>query len=74
MRLMTYLRELSDALKDWEKYQNISIEELRTDRDKRNMMLHALLVSIQSAIDIATYIIPREDLRNPLPIERPLKF
>ncbi len=65
MRIMTYLRELSDALKDWEKYQSISIEELRADRDKRNMVLHALLVSIQSAIDIATYIIAQRGLEKP---------
>lgn len=50
---------------DWENYQSISIEELRTDRDKRNMVLHALLVSIQAAIDIATYIIAQRGLEKP---------
>jgi uncharacterized protein YutE (UPF0331/DUF86 family) len=63
--MLTYLRELSDALKDWEKYQNISIEELRADRDKRNMVLHSMLVSIQAAIDIATYIIAKRGLEKP---------
>ncbi len=56
MRILSYLRELNDALTDWENYQGISVDELREDRDKRNMVLHALLVSIQAAIDIATYI------------------
>ncbi len=65
MRILSYLRELSDALEDWEKYQGFSIEELREDRDKRNMVLHAMLVSIQSAIDIATYIIAQKDLEKP---------
>lgn len=41
MRMLYYLRELNDALKDWEKYQSISSEEFRDDRDKRNMVLHA---------------------------------
>ncbi len=65
MRILDYLRELNDALKDWENYQSISIEELREDRDKRNMVLHALLVSIQAAIDIATYIIAQKGLEKP---------
>lgn len=65
MRILDYLRELNDALADWENYQSISIEELREDRDKRNMVLHALLVSIQAAIDIATYIIAQKGLEKP---------
>src|SRR5574341_519913 len=65
MRILSYLRELSDALKDWDKYQSISIEELREDRDKRNMVLHAMLVSIQAAIDIATYIIAQRSFEKP---------
>lgn len=65
MRILTYLRELSDALKDWENYQSLSIEELRDDRDNRNMVLHAMLVSIQAAIDIATYIIAQKGLAKP---------
>jgi len=65
MRVLTYLRELSDALKDWGKYQSISIEELRNERDKRNMVLHAMLVSIQASIDIATYIIAQKGLAKP---------
>jgi uncharacterized protein YutE (UPF0331/DUF86 family) len=65
MRILSYLRELNDALTDWENYQSISVEELREDRDKRNMVLHALLVSIQAAIDIATYIIAQRGLEKP---------
>jgi uncharacterized protein YutE (UPF0331/DUF86 family) len=65
MRILSYLRELNDALIDWENYQGISIEELREDRDKRNMVLHALLVSIQASIDIAAYIIAERGLEKP---------
>ena len=65
MRILSHLRELSESLEDWRRYQDISIEELRMDRDKRNMVLHALLISTQSAIDIATYIIAEKGLRKP---------
>jgi uncharacterized protein YutE (UPF0331/DUF86 family) len=65
MRVLSHLRELSEALKDWGRYQSISLEELHTDRDKRNMVLHALLTSIQAAIDIATHIIAEKGLRKP---------
>jgi len=65
MRVLSHLRELSESLEDWWRYQDISIEELRMDRDKRNMVLHAMLISIQSAIDIATYIIADKGLRKP---------
>ena len=63
--ILDHLRELSESLKDWKRYQSISLEELRTDRDKRNMVLHALLISIQSAIDIANHIIAEKGLRKP---------
>ncbi len=65
MRILSHLRELSESLEDWRRYQDISIEELRMDRDKRNMALHAMLISTQSAIDIATYIIAEKGLRKP---------
>lgn len=65
MRILSYMRELSDALEDWEKYQGFSKEEIREDRDKRNMVLHAMLVSIQSSIDIAAYIIAQKGFEKP---------
>ena len=65
MRILSHLRELSESLEDWRRYQSISIEELRMDRDRRNMVLHAMLISIQSAIDIATYVIAENGLRKP---------
>jgi hypothetical protein len=42
-----HIRELEQAMGDWERYQSISLDELRKDRDKRNMILHAMLVAIQ---------------------------
>lgn len=63
--IIDHLRELEDASKDWKRYQSISFEELKTSRDKRNMILHSLLVSIQSSIDIANHIIAERGLRKP---------
>ncbi|MGQ9722881.1 MAG: type VII toxin-antitoxin system HepT family RNase toxin [Candidatus Jordarchaeum sp.] len=64
--ILQHLQELNLSLKDWERYQEISQEDLKKDRDKRNMVLHAMLVSIQSAIDLANHIIADRGLRKPL--------
>jgi hypothetical protein len=45
MRILANLRELDESLKDWQRYQDFSLEELKKDRDKRNMALHAMLVT-----------------------------
>ena len=63
--IFDHLRELNESLKDWERYQSIPLDELHTDRDKRNMVLHALLISIQSAIDIVNHIIAEKGFRKP---------
>jgi len=55
--ILGHLRELDEASGDWERYRSIALNELRTDRDKRNMVLHALLVSIQASIDIANHLV-----------------
>ena len=60
-----HIRELEQAIGDWERYQSISLEELKADRDKRNMVLHAMLVAIQAAIDIANHLIAERSLRKP---------
>lgn len=63
--ILDHLRELEEAIIDWERYQAISLEELRSERDKRNMVLYALLVSIQVAIDIANHLIAEYSLKKP---------
>ena len=65
MRLLSHLRELSLAMEDWERYRRIPREKIEKDRDSRNMVFHAMLVAIQSAIDIATDIIAEKGLRRP---------
>ena len=63
--ILDHLRELDGAAGDWERYRSIPLTELRTDRDKRNMVLHALLVSIQASIDIANHLIAASGSRRP---------
>jgi uncharacterized protein YutE (UPF0331/DUF86 family) len=65
MRDIGHLRELDESLKDWERYQRYSLDDLGRDRDKRNMVLHAMLVSIQAAIDIASHLISQNGLKRP---------
>lgn len=64
--MIQHLEEMSEALADWERYQaSVSIDQMRTNRDTRNMVLHAMLLSIQASIDIANYLIAHRGLRTP---------
>jgi len=64
--IIDHLGELEESLSDLERYrENITLDDLRGDRDKRNMVLHALLVTIQSCIDIANHLIAEFHLRRP---------
>ena len=63
--VLAHLRELDEAARDWERYRSINLEDLRTDRDKRNMVLHALLVNIQASIDIANHLVAASSSRRP---------
>jgi uncharacterized protein YutE (UPF0331/DUF86 family) len=65
MRVPSNFRELEESREDWERYQRYSLQDIKNDRDKRNMVLHAMLVSIQSAIDIASHLISLNGLRRP---------
>ncbi len=65
MRILYHIRELQEAMGDWERYQRIPHEQFFHDRDTQNMILHAMLVCIQSAIDIATCVIAEERLKKP---------
>ncbi|RXE56341.1 hypothetical protein ABH15_09535 [Methanoculleus taiwanensis] len=60
-----HLRELDEATGDWERYQAITLAELKADRDRRNMVLHALLVSVQASIDIANHLVAARSTRRP---------
>jgi uncharacterized protein YutE (UPF0331/DUF86 family) len=53
------MREMDEALDDWERYKSLPLERLLKERDLKNMVLHALLVSIQAAIDVANHLVKR---------------
>lgn len=64
-RIIDHLNELEASLRDWKRYKASPVEKLKTDRDTRNMVLHAMLVAIQSSIDVANHLIAEKNLRKP---------
>ena len=65
-RINNLLEALQISLDDWERYAaTISLEDFQYDRDNRNMVLHAMLVTIQACIDIANNIISAKKIRKP---------
>lgn len=64
--ILDHLGKLEEAISDLEKYQKtVTLEDLETDRDKRNMVLHALLLAIQASIDIGNHLIAELHLERP---------
>lgn len=60
------LGELDEALEDWRRYRDqYSLRELLDNRDIRNMVLYAILVTIQAAIRAAHYLIIENYLPKP---------
>jgi uncharacterized protein YutE (UPF0331/DUF86 family) len=57
MRILTQVQALDDALAAWKRYQQIPFEKLEQDTDTQYMVCHAMLLSIQAAVDIATGIV-----------------
>jgi uncharacterized protein YutE (UPF0331/DUF86 family) len=57
---------LEDTLKDWQRYrETVSLRELLDSRDMRNMVLYAMLISIQASIRCAHHLIVRDYLPKP---------
>jgi uncharacterized protein YutE (UPF0331/DUF86 family) len=74
-RVLAYLTELVKALDDWERYQTRTThDQLVRDRDVRNMVLHAMLIAIQAAIDIGQHTSSPTDGSAPEAIGRPLIY
>ena len=63
--VMVHLTELQQSIDDCKRYQTITLEELCNDRDTMNMVLHALFMSIQTAIDITNHIISQSSFKRP---------
>ena len=64
MRSLAHMREMDEALDDWERYMSLPLDRLLRERDLKNMVLHALLVSIQASIDIANHLMVYHILQN----------
>lgn len=65
-RILAYLTELLGALDDWDRYQaQVTQEQLVRDRDTRNMVLHAMLIAIQAAIDIGQHVLAANRWERP---------
>lgn len=63
--LVNHIKALIDSLTDWSRYQSFTLDELQRDRDKQNMVLHSILIAIQSGLDIANHIIADKNLSKP---------
>ena len=56
-RARRLLTELLGSISDLERYrQSVTREELRASRDRQHMVLHALYVATQSALDLAMHL------------------
>lgn len=63
---LEHLKILQEGLADWQRYKKkYDLETLKKDRDVQNMVLHAILVTIQSCIDIAHHLINHLNLSKP---------
>jgi uncharacterized protein YutE (UPF0331/DUF86 family)/predicted nucleotidyltransferase len=64
--IIQHLQEMDEALADWKRYQEtITLDHVQQNRDARNMVLQAMFVSIQAAIDIANHLIVQTNARRP---------
>ncbi|MCK9580231.1 MAG: DUF86 domain-containing protein [Methanoregula sp.] len=65
MRIVSQLQTLDDALEAWQRYRQIPVEKFHDDKDTQYMVSHAMLLAIQSSIDIATGIAVMKTPRRP---------
>jgi uncharacterized protein YutE (UPF0331/DUF86 family) len=65
MRILAQLQMLDDALRAWERYREIPFDDLAQKKDTQYMVCHALLLSIQASVDIATGIAVMKTPRRP---------
>lgn len=66
MRLLAQLQTLDEALMAWERYRaDVPFEQFAHDKDTQYMVYHAMLLSIQASIDLATGIAVMKTPRRP---------
>ena len=66
MRLLAQLQTLDEALAAWQRYSTtITVERFAEDKDSQYMVCHAMLLSIQASLDIATGMAAIKTPRRP---------
>ena len=66
MRILAQLQTLDEALMAWERYlAEIPFDKFAQDKDIQYMVYHAMLLSIQASIDLATGIAVMKTPRRP---------
>jgi uncharacterized protein YutE (UPF0331/DUF86 family) len=65
MRILAQLQTLDEALSAWQRYRQIPFETFAGNKDTQYMVRHAMLLAIQSSIDIATGIAVMKTPRRP---------
>jgi uncharacterized protein YutE (UPF0331/DUF86 family) len=66
MRILAQLQTLDEALRAWQRYlADITFEKLSQDKDTQYMVCHAMLLSIQASIDLATGMAVMKTPRRP---------
>jgi len=60
-----WIMRMLSQLQAWERYREIPYEECAREKDVRYMVCHAMLLAIQSAIDIATGIAVKKTPKRP---------
>ena len=65
MRLLTQLQTLDEGLQAWRRYQQIPSEKFTQEKDTQYMVCHAMLLSIQASIDLATGIAVQKTPKRP---------
>jgi len=66
MRILAQLQTLDEALMAWERYlAEIPFDTFAQDKDIQYMVYHAMLLSIQASIDLATGIAVMKTPRRP---------
>lgn len=62
MNRATLVRDLNAALADWKRYEIVPKEQFLMSRDTQNMVLHAMFLSIQAAINAGAWLIASQKI------------
>ncbi len=64
------IKALKESLENWRRYEReVSRKDFLENPDKRNMVMHNMLIALQSSIDIGNEIIVRKKLGEPFELQ-----